>query len=210
MRPIINVQVMIKACSHDAISKTQSLSNSLICKSSLWSQHNSTKESYDTNHILCGAFKGLVPCSTSSFIIISRSFRCIYNIYFAIHIYIFMFFDEQSWNPTVWKYHNQNCTSWWKPGSRCPQVLCTQISYVYECWSIWIPWMDGHSACLFLCKLWSIVSFSPWRQQMCGLFLLLSQVNITDIWKIKLVLDLLLETFASSWFLGALTSPIKS
>ena len=42
----------LKAYPHDVISYTQALSNSLIRKLSLWLQHNSTKESYDTNRII--------------------------------------------------------------------------------------------------------------------------------------------------------------
>ena len=39
------------------VSYTQPLSNSLIRKLSLWFQHNSTKESYDTNRIVCTGLK---------------------------------------------------------------------------------------------------------------------------------------------------------
>ena len=46
-----------KARPHDAISCTQSFSNSLIRKLSLWFQHNSRKESYDTNRIVCTGLK---------------------------------------------------------------------------------------------------------------------------------------------------------
>ena len=42
----------VKAGSHEAISCTQPLSNSLIRNLSLWFQDNSTKESYDTNRIV--------------------------------------------------------------------------------------------------------------------------------------------------------------
>ena len=38
--------------SHHATSSTQLLSTSLIRKLSFWFQHNSTKESYDTNDIV--------------------------------------------------------------------------------------------------------------------------------------------------------------
>ena len=48
---IKHIEHHVQACSHDAISCTQLLSNYLIRKSSLWLQHNSTKESYDTNRI---------------------------------------------------------------------------------------------------------------------------------------------------------------
>ena len=40
-----------KACSHNAISYIQLLSNSLIHELSFWFRHNSIKESYDTNCI---------------------------------------------------------------------------------------------------------------------------------------------------------------
>ena len=46
----------IKANTQDAITCTQPLSNSLIRKLSPWFQHNTTKESYDTNRIMCIAF----------------------------------------------------------------------------------------------------------------------------------------------------------
>ena len=41
----------IKASSHDTISCTWLLRNSLICKLCLWVQHKSTKETYDSNRI---------------------------------------------------------------------------------------------------------------------------------------------------------------
>ena len=44
--------VVVKEGSHDAISCTQLVSNSMIRKLSLWFQHNSTKESYDTDGIV--------------------------------------------------------------------------------------------------------------------------------------------------------------
>ena len=43
----------LKARPHDAISCTQPLSNSLTCELSLWLQHHSTKESYDTSRMVC-------------------------------------------------------------------------------------------------------------------------------------------------------------
>ena len=43
----------VKANTHDAISCIKPLSNSLIRKLSLCFQHNSTKESYDTNRVVC-------------------------------------------------------------------------------------------------------------------------------------------------------------
>ena len=46
-------RVRIKARPHDPISCTQPLSNSLIPTLSLWFEHNSTKESHDTNRIVC-------------------------------------------------------------------------------------------------------------------------------------------------------------
>ena len=47
-----NLSLVAASPSGDAISCTQLLSNSMICKLSLWFQQNSTKESYDTNRIL--------------------------------------------------------------------------------------------------------------------------------------------------------------
>ena len=47
----------LKANTDDAISCIKLLSNSLIRKFSLWSQHNSIKESYDTNRIVCNSLK---------------------------------------------------------------------------------------------------------------------------------------------------------
>ena len=45
------LQVYLKTRSHDAISYTQLLSNSMIRKS-LWFKYNGTKVSYDTNHLV--------------------------------------------------------------------------------------------------------------------------------------------------------------
>ena len=47
--------LLLKAITPDAISCTQLLSDSLIRKLSLWGWHNNTKESYDTNRIVCTA-----------------------------------------------------------------------------------------------------------------------------------------------------------
>ena len=49
----VSVEPTIKAYTHNVISCTQPFSNSPICKLSLWFQHNSAKESYDTNRIVC-------------------------------------------------------------------------------------------------------------------------------------------------------------
>ena len=51
--PIRSLQCVVNARPLDTISYTQRLSNSLIRKSSLCFQHNSTKESYDTSRIVC-------------------------------------------------------------------------------------------------------------------------------------------------------------
>ena len=55
----LNLEFILKheGCPHDAISCTQPLSSSFIRKLSLWFQHNSEKESHDTNRVVCTGLK---------------------------------------------------------------------------------------------------------------------------------------------------------
>ena len=61
----------LKAHPHGAISRTQPYSNSMIRKLSLQFQHNSTKESYDTNRIVYTGLK--VPHHLNSYCLVTAN-----------------------------------------------------------------------------------------------------------------------------------------